>query len=107
MIYGNTTTFAQITSLINKVLNDESQTVYLFILIAGPAHVGKASMIREIIAESGVNPYDVVTMCDLTDHWSQLKETNDLAGTSHSIQIEVESKRSDITLADKSIVHNW
>jgi hypothetical protein len=93
--------------LINKLLTDESQTIYPFILIAGPAHVGKASMVREIIAESDVNPYDVVMMQDLSDDWSQLKESNDLTGTSHSIQIEVESKRMDITLSDKSVVHNW
>lgn len=106
MIYWNQTTFAQVKSLINKLLNDESQTVYPFILIAGPAHVGKASMVREIIAESDVNPYDIVTMQDLSDEWMSLKESNDLTGTSHSIQIEVESKRTDITLADKSVVHN-
>jgi hypothetical protein len=64
-------------------------------------------MIREIIAESDINPYDIVTMQDLSDDWISLKDSNDLAGTSHSIQIEVESKRADITLADKSIVHNW
>jgi hypothetical protein len=107
MIYGNQITFAQVKSLIKKLLTNESQTIYPFIIIAGPAHVGKASMIREIIAESDVNPYDIVTMQDLSDDWSQLKESNDLTGTSHSIQIEVESKRTDITLADKSIVHNW
>jgi hypothetical protein len=107
MIYGNRTTYVQIKSLIDKLLSDESQTIYPFILIAGPAHVGKASMIREMIAESDINPYDVVTMQDLSDDWSQLKDSNDLAGTGHSIQIDVESKRIDITLADRSIVRNW
>lgn len=107
MIYGNTSTFTQLQSLIAKLLSDESQMVYPFILIAWPAHVGKASMVREIIAHADLNSYDVVTMQDLSDDWLALKEKNDLTGTSHSIQIEVESKRSDITLADKSTVHNW
>lgn len=107
MIYGNQTIFTQIKTLIDKLLNDESQTVYPFILIAWPAHVGKASVVREIIANADLNSYDVVTMQDLSDDWLALKDKNDLTGTSHSIQIEVESKRSDITLADKSTVHNW
>ena len=106
MIYGNKTTFIQVKSLINMLLADESQTVYPFILIAGPAHVGKASVIHDIINWFDINPYDVVTMQDLSDDWMLLKESNDLTGTSHSIQIEVESKRNDITIADKSIVHN-
>lgn len=64
-------------------------------------------MIRNIIADADLNAYDVVIMQDFSDDWLVLKEKNDLAGTSHSIQLDVESKRQDITLPDKTTVHNW
>jgi hypothetical protein len=107
MIYGNHHTYTQLKTLIERLLTDESQIIYPFIIIAWPAHIGKSSIVRDIIGSSDLNHYDVVTMQDLSDDWMLLKESNDLTGTSHSIQIEVESKRQDIRLEDGSLVHNW
>jgi hypothetical protein len=107
MIYGNSTTYHQLKSLIQKLLHDEQQTVYPFILIAGPAHIGKSHMVHELLADADLNPYDIALVQDLSDDWASLKESNDLAGTFHSIQIEVESKRQDIRMEDGSTVHNW
>jgi len=54
-----------------------------------------------------LSPHDMVKLQDLSDNWWALKDKNDLAGTSHSIQIEVESKRQDIRMLDDTMVHNW
>lgn len=107
MIYGNQITQNQLSNLISQLLQNKDQTTYPFILIAGPAHIGKSSMIQQIITKADLHGHDVVTLQDLSDIWWVLKDKNDLAGTSHSIQIDVETKRQDIKLPDSSIVHNW
>lgn len=106
MINGNQAVMLQLTTLINELLHWSHGTTYPFIIIAGPAHIGKSSLVRQIIQQHKIPDHDTADLVDLSDIWMDLKNHNDLTGTSHLITINVESKRQDIKLNNGTYIHN-
>jgi len=106
MIHGNQWVSLQLSNLIDQLLQWEHGTTYPFILLSGPSHIGKSTLIRQLIHAHSIPDHDIADLIDLSDDWISLKNHNDLTGSSHAITINVESKRQEIKLTNGSYIHN-